>query len=95
MRIPFEKVKSGRLVCVLGKDITLDMVMALNKRALVGKFEYIKLSTLEILAWVREQWKPLIKKILQVLLLVNGWIISQFLFEEDKKVIRENVWVID
>ena len=75
-------------VCLLGKGVTVNMVMALSQRDLVSKFENNKLSRLEILSWVREKWKPLIKNISRVLLLVNGWIIFQFLYENTGRSLR-------
>lgn len=37
-KIHFEKEKKGWPLCVLGKDIMMDMVQALSHRALVGHF---------------------------------------------------------
>ena len=61
----------------------MDMVESLSMRALVGNFEYIKISLSTILAWIREVWKPLIHYVSRVILLDNGWIIFQFLYQED------------
>ena len=81
-------------MCVLGKDVTMDMVESLSLRSLVGKFEYTKLGWLTILAWIREVWKLVIRYIPQVVLLANGWIIFQFLYEEDRQIINRHLWVI-
>ena len=43
-RVKNEKVKKGRSLCILGKDVTMDMVLAMSTKALLGKFEFIKLS---------------------------------------------------
>ena len=53
--------------------MTLAMVHSISTNALVGKLEFVKLSRLELLDWVREKWKPLIKTILRVLMLMKGW----------------------
>ena len=63
----------GKGLCVLGKYITLAMVHSISANTLVGKLEFVKLSRLELLDWVREKWKPLIKTILRVLMLMKGW----------------------
>ena len=49
-RVHFERVNKGRTLCVLVQYVTYDMVEALSERALVGRFEYIKLSREEILS---------------------------------------------
>ena len=70
--------------------MTLDMVIDLTQRALIEKFEYIKLSRSNILISVHNKWKPYIKSIPGVLTLVNGWEVFQFLSEIDIKVIEEH-----
>ena len=69
--------------------MTIDMVNYLTQRALIEKFEYIKLSRLNILSSVHNKWKPYIENIPRVLTLVNGWEVFQFLSEIDIKVIEE------
>ena len=43
-RVKNEKVKKWCSLRVLGKDVTMDMVLAMSTKALLGKFEFIKLS---------------------------------------------------
>ena len=74
-RLKLEKVKGGRPLCVLGKDITFDMVMALSQRVLIGKFEYINMLKIFFLSWVRSKWKTFIENFPRVLRLVNGWVV--------------------
>jgi len=74
-----EKVKKGRTLCVMGKDVITDMVLSLSKNSLVGKFEFIKLSRMEFMDWVSKKWKPIIKSMPRVLVLTNSWIYFQFL----------------
>jgi len=74
-----EKVKKGRTLCVMGKDVIIDMVLSLSKNSLVGKFEFIKLSRMEFMDWVSKKWKPIIKSMPRVLVLTNSWICFQFL----------------
>ena len=39
-----ERVKKGKILCVLGKDVTFDMVIGLTKQTLLWNFEYITMS---------------------------------------------------
>ena len=90
----FEKVKPERPMCVLGHDVTIDMVSALSPCALVGRFEYFKLSRSVILAWVREVWKPILKTIPKVVMLINGWVPFQFLTIDDKTTIESQYQIL-
>ena len=38
----FERVHKGKPLCVLDRDVTMDMVPGLSQRSLVGKFEFVK-----------------------------------------------------
>ena len=62
-KLNFERVQKGKPLCVLGRDVTLDMVPTLVQRSLVGKFKFIKISRNKILDWIREKWKPCISNI--------------------------------
>ena len=75
-KLKFEKAKRGRCMCVLGRDVTMDSVVALSQRALVGKFKYIHPSREEILEWIIVSWNLFIVKLPRVLILVNGWLIA-------------------
>ena len=81
-------------MCVFRRDMTMESVEALSKRALVGCFEYIRHGWAEILDWIQVIWKPLIKSIPRVILVANRWIISQFLSEEERAIIESQFWVI-
>ena len=41
----------------------------------------------DVLAWVRDCWKPLLKLVPKVLSLVNGWFMFQFMMVEDCDII--------
>ena len=88
-KLKFERVKKGKPLCVLGRDVTMDMVSVLSQRDLVGKFEFIKLNRNEILDWIQCKWKPFISNIPRVVMLVNGWIVFQFPMKEDRNAIEE------
>ena len=47
----------------------------------MGKFEFVKLSRNEILEWIRDKWKPMVKKIPRLMSLVNEWYSFHFLSE--------------
>ena len=53
IHINLKKVKGSRPICVFGRDVTMESVEALSKRALVGRFEFISLSRTEILDWIQ------------------------------------------
>ena len=42
-KLNFERVQKGKPLCVLGRDLTMDMVLALVQRSLMGNFEFINL----------------------------------------------------
>ena len=60
----------------------------------MGRFEYVKISRLEILSWVREFCKLLLKSILKVVMLINGWVLFQFFSVEDKVIIESQYWIL-
>ena len=73
----------------------MDMVLALSQRALVGKFDFIKLSWKEIVTWIWDTWKLIIKDISPVMALDGSWnYIFHFLLEEDRCTIEKRLWVI-
>ena len=39
-------------------------------------------------------WNPILKFVLKVLTLVNGWVLFQFLSVEDKEVIESQYWIL-
>ena len=89
-----EKVKGSRSVCVLGQNVTVDMVLALSNRALVVRFEYLKLSRAFVISWVREYWKSLLISVPKVLTLVNGWTMFQFLTIKDCATVESRYWIL-
>ena len=71
------------------------MVSKLTSNALVGKFEFIKITRLEFLDWVRLKWNPLIKTVPRDLMIMNDWICFHFLLAEDRMKIEERFRVIE
>ena len=89
------KVKKGISLYMLGKRITIDMVFSLTNRDLVWKFEFVKLTRMDIMEWICLKWEPIIKTVPRVLMLMNRCIWFQFISEEDRKNIEEQFWVIE
>jgi hypothetical protein len=52
------KVPLEKFTMVLRGDVGLDKVEALSKRALVGRFEYIAPTRVEVIRWINEVWNP-------------------------------------
>ena len=48
-KLKFEKEKGGRCLCVLERDVTMDSMVALSHKDLVGEFKYIRPSRDDIL----------------------------------------------
>ena len=78
---------------VLGRDVTMDSVVSLNQRDMVGKLEYIHPSREEILDWIKVSWNHIIVNFPKVIIL-NGWLVFQFILIEDCKVIESCLWVL-
>jgi hypothetical protein len=70
-------------VCTLGKDIAMDRVASLSKRALVEKFYYMKMHKARLTSWLQDFWKPILGYCPRVSLLSNHWYIFHFLSEAD------------
>ena len=79
---------------VLGRDVTMDSVVSLNQRDMVGKLEYIHPSREEILDWIKVSWKPLTVNLHRVLNLVDGLLVFKFLSVEGCKAIESMLWVL-
>ena len=45
----FEKFHKGKPLCVLGRDVIMDLVLTLSMRSLVGKMEFAQLTRTNIL----------------------------------------------
>ena len=53
-QLRFKKVQHGKPMCVLGRDVTMDLVLALTLRSLLGKMEFVNISITELLEWICE-----------------------------------------
>ena len=67
-----EKVRKRKELCGMGNDVTSNMFLYLPSNDLVGKLEFVKLSRFNILECVGEKWKPLLKTLVRVVMLMNG-----------------------
>ena len=79
-------------LCILGKDITLDMVQCLTSMVLLGMFEYISLYRSDIFYWITWEWKPLMNNIPRVIMLINGWLYLHFLSKEIVLFVQSHYW---
>ena len=79
----FEEIKKRRSLYVLGRDVTYNMVENPAKRALVGRFEFLRLPQGNTLSWIRVKLEPFLSNMPWVMVLVNGWVVFHFLYIED------------
>jgi len=89
------KVKQTTLVCSLGQELAKDRVTSLAKRALVGKFYYLKMNKIRLDRWVQDYWKPILGYSPRISQLSNQWLIFHFLSEEDLQQILSTPWILD
>jgi hypothetical protein len=65
------KVRQSPSCCSLGKDISMDRVSILSKRALIGKFFYAKVPKARLSVWIQDFWKPVLGYCSRVSLVSN------------------------
>ena len=75
------KILEGKLRYVVGRDIYLDKVEALSRRALIGRLEYVSMEKKDWFSWETEHWNPFLTYVPAISLLARGWIV--FVFLED------------
>ena len=90
-----QKVKQGINIYVLVKDITNNMVTSFSTKDLLGHFDFIKMTRLDILDWISMKSQPLIIYVLRVTMLVNGWVVFHFLSQVSLQKILNMYWIID
>ena len=88
------KVRESSEQMVLGLGLMLDKFVGMHKRALIGRFEYLKMSGPELKLWIQEHWKPLIGYLPRFSLLLRGWICFHLLSEEDVGFLLSIFWPI-
>ena len=79
---------------VLGRDVMMDRVYELYRRALIGRLEYCTMTEDEWIDWATINWKPLINYIPIISLLANKWIFFVFIEKTDANCILNNRWTI-
>ena len=75
------KILEGKLRYVVGRDIYMDRVEALSRRALIGRLEYVSMEKKDWFSWASEYWKPFLSYVPAISLLVRGWVVFVFLEE--------------
>jgi hypothetical protein len=88
-------VRQTTLVCSLGKELAKDRVTSLAKRALVGRFFYLKMQNTRLDRWVQDCWKPILGYCPRINHLSNHWLIFHFLSEDDLQQILSTPWILD
>lgn len=89
------KARQGRSLRTLGRDVTFDMVLGLSKRALLGRFDYVKMARPTLIRCMMTSWKPPIKYTPKVYVLVNGRFCFHLLTEDSLRKILDRYWVVD
>ena len=64
------KTLEGKVRYVVGKDIYMERVEALSRRALIGRMEYVSMEKKDWLSWATEFWKPFLTYVPTISLLV-------------------------
>lgn len=78
------KVKENKAQMVLGLELTLDKVVGMHKRTLIGRLEYCKLSEPEMKKWMHLNWELVIGYTPRFSVLMKGW----FSEEDASQVIK-------
>jgi hypothetical protein len=87
------KTREDKPSCILGRDITLDRVLGLAEKALVGKFFYARMNMRQLTEWMFSYWKPLLGYCPRFSLLANHWLLFHFLSESDLLRILGSPWL--
>ena len=77
---------------MVGRDIYMDRVEALSRRALIGRLEYVSLEKKDWVSWATEYWKPFLTYVPTIILLVRGWIVFVFLEESHASEVLSRLW---
>ena len=88
------KVKERRAQLVLGLELTVDKVAGMQKRTLIGRLEYIKLTGPEMKTWMQQNWEPIIGYTPRFSVLMKGWFCFHFISEAAVEQILKKFWTI-
>ena len=77
---------------MVGRDIYMDRVEALSRRALIGRLEYVSMEKKDWFSWASEQWKPFLTYVPAISLLVRGWVVFVFLEEAHASEVLSRLW---
>ena len=88
------KVHELRAKMVLGLELTLDKVVGMRKRTLIGRLEYCKFTGPEMKAWMTSNWEPVIGYTPRFSVLMKGWFCFHFISESEATDILDRFWTI-
>lgn len=88
------KVKEARTQMVLGLDLTVDKVVSMYQRTLIGRLEYCRFTGPEMKDWMHRIWEPIIGYTPHFFVLINGWFCFHFISEADSTLILEKLWTM-
>ena len=77
---------------MVGRDIYMDRVEALSRRALIGRLEYASIEKKDWVSWASEFWKPFLSYVPSISLLVRGWIVFVFLEDSHASEVLSCLW---
>ena len=80
---------------VLGRDVMLDRISELCRRALISHLEYCNLTKEEWVSWATVNWKPILNCIPTISLLANKWLVIVFIDDKDATYILNSLWTIE
>jgi hypothetical protein len=89
------KTRADKPCCILGCDVSMDKVLGLTEKSLIGKFFYAKMSLRHLTEWMISVWKPILGNCPRFNLLTNHWLVFNFLSESDLFRILETPWIFD
>lgn len=76
-----------------GHNVLIAKVTNLQKRTLVGKWNFTELSEGEMRNWVALKWKSLLGYMPSVVILMGGWYSFHFPSEEDLLKFKQIPWI--
>lgn len=79
---------------VLGLELTLDKVVGMRKRSLIGRLEYCKLSGPKMKKWMHLNWEPVIGYTPRFSVLMKCWFCFHFISEEDSSQVLKRFWTM-
>ena len=80
---------------ILGRDVMLDRVSELCRRALIKHLEYCTMNKEEWVAWATTHWKPILNYVPTISLLANKLLVFVFIEDVDASRILNSLCTIE